>query len=71
MKKIIQLKIDKSKVWYIDKYVPSIEIISGTLPTGYKNNDLAEIEFEYEEEDLRLIITQMFFAGIMFQSNNK
>lgn len=71
MKKTTQLKIDKTKVPYIDKYVPTIQIISGTLPTGYTNNDLSEIEFEYDTRDFELIMLQVFYAGIMYKSENK
>jgi len=68
MKKTTQLKIHNVKAPYIKKYVPTIDI---KYIVECSNNDMSEIEFEYDTRDFELIMLQVFYAGIMYKSDNK
>jgi len=64
--------ISKEKVPYLLKYVDTIEIVEGNAPTRVlTNSDRAEITFNYNSNDLPIVLIQFFFAGMMYKSDNK
>lgn len=68
MKKTTQLKIHNDKAPYLQKYVPTIQL---NYIVESSNSDMSEVQFEYDTRDFELILLQVFFAGIMYKSENK